>query len=798
VPRRAPAHLFTALLLFAARPAAAAEPFGRDVYYFGDLHAHSGYSGDAGSSDLVGTCDGSCGAFADLFTTARANDLDFVAITDHVNGSAALSASEFDILNAAVLAAHDPADGFVTLPAAEVWFTERSTGDRIGHKTLLLFGDDTTLAGLSVADVRVASGTAVDSCEAIWDWMDSLVAGFGDALLLPHHPSVRMPMQTDWGCYDPTYEPAVEIYSEHGNGLDDGAYDAPGEGIYADSTTLSALDPDTYGLMLGFIAGTDSHDSRPGGVCDTDTEQPTHLYGGGLTVAVLDAAEAFDRAAIHTAIVDHRTYVTTGPLLPMSVSWSANGRVLGGLGEAVSAPASFDLDVEVTVPVDRARYVTAVDVVGPDTTWSLTDDGAGEWTGAVPAGEVPAWLFVAVEIDGAAWYAPEGCDDGGDDVEWLWGSPSPLTLWEDDADADGVSSLADDCDDGDAAVYPGAAEVWYDGVDQNCDRADDYDQDADGDRATGWGGDCDDTDPTIHGGATDTWYDGTDTNCDGADDYDQDADGARALGWGDDCDDVDASVYPGAPDAWYDGTDSDCDRADDYDQDGDGQRRLGEGLDCDDTDPATFSGALEVWYDGVDQDCDAGSDYDQDADGFEVDAGGDCDDTRADVSPAAVDTWYDGLDQDCDGANDYDQDADGFEADTGGDCDDTRADVSPAAVDTWYDGLDQDCDGANDYDQDADGFEADTGGDCDDTRADVSPAAAERWYDGFDQDCDAADDYDQDADGVRFLLDCDDTDPARGPCPSAVTVGCATTSGPSTLAPLLLAGLLLTRRRARG
>jgi hypothetical protein len=44
-----------------------------------------------------------------------------------------------------------------------------------------------------------------------------------------------------------------------------------------------------------------------------------------------------------------------------------------------------------------------------------------------------------------------------------------------DADADGFSVAAGDCDDTDASVNPGAAEVWYDGVDQNCDGANDND-----------------------------------------------------------------------------------------------------------------------------------------------------------------------------------------------------------------------------------------------------------------------------------------------------------------------------------
>ncbi len=59
-----------------------------------------------------------------------------------------------------------------------------------------------------------------------------------------------------------------------------------------------------------------------------------------------------------------------------------------------------------------------------------------------------------------------------------------------DTDLDGFDSNAD-CDDDDASVYPGAADVWYDGVDTNCDGAADDDQDADG---VVLANDCDDTD----------------------------------------------------------------------------------------------------------------------------------------------------------------------------------------------------------------------------------------------------------------------------------------------------------------
>jgi len=93
-----------------------------------------------------------------------------------------------------------------------------------------------------------------------------------------------------------------------------------------------------------------------------------------------------------------------------------------------------------------------------------------------------------------------------------------------------------DCDDGNSAIYPGADEIWYDGIDSNCDGGDDYDQDGDGFCSRDDGGscpiekdDCNDLQPLINPDADDIWYDGIDSDCDGANDYDQDGDGVSVL-----------------------------------------------------------------------------------------------------------------------------------------------------------------------------------------------------------------------------------------------------------------------------
>ncbi|MFY7970829.1 MAG: MopE-related protein, partial [Flavobacteriales bacterium] len=417
--------------------------------------------------------------------------------------------------------------------------------------------------------------------------------------------------------------------------------------------------------------------------------------------------------------------------------------------------------------------------------------------------------------------ATELCDALDNDCDFVIDNGLTLTTYYLDFDGDGFGDLGatqdacvqptgyvtdnTDCDDNNAASFPGNPEVC-DGIDNDCDFVIDngftltvYYADLDGD---GFGDpnntidacaapsgyvtdftDCDDTNADIYPGAAEL-CDGLDNDCDEVIDnglpgstYYADLDGD---GFGDpnnsvdacvqptgyvtdntDCDDANAASFPGNPEI-CDGIDNDCDFVIDNgftlttffaDLDGDGfgdpnntldacaapTGYVSDNTDCDDANAASFPGNPEV-CDGIDNDCDFVIDNgftltpfyaDLDGDGYgdpnnTVDAcaapsgyvsdNTDCDDTQNTIYPGAVELC-DGFDNNCD----------------------TQIDEG-LTLTTYY--ADLDGDGYGDPNQAEDACSQPTGyvtdnTDCDDTNAAIFPGNPE-VCDGLDNNCDTA------------------------------------------------------------
>ena len=209
-------------------------------------------------------------------------------------------------------------------------------------------------------------------------------------------------------------------------------------------------------------------------------------------------------------------------------------------------------------------------------------------------------------------FALVGCDKGDDSSGGGGGGGDDSNPpGNEDADNDGYD-VTEDCNDGDAAINPGATEVC-DGVDNDCadgvdvgatDATDYY---ADGD-ADGYGA----------GKAT--------ASCDAI---------AGQVANGDDCDDANAAVNPAAVEICDDlDADEDCDSLID-----------------DEDDSLDTSTATEVAYVDGDGDgygtgkktavCDVGAGYSL--------TPGDCDDASIAANPGAAEVCGDAVDDDCDG-----------------------------------------------------------------------------------------------------------------------------------------------------
>ncbi len=378
----------------------------------------------------------------------------------------------------------------------------------------------------------------------------------------------------------------------------------------------------------------------------------SYTYSGESLEMVQTQAWQRDGSAVR---VNYHLTAGTSALSHLAVYFEVDPDPDGGAGDYTTQNDVLDTDGDgfddLVVSVSNAEGYTlafgacspATQHLGHNATWSyatpsanptLTDNEGAAADSAMGIQMAPGVTMAPGDEGDLTFVVIEGTSL--DDVEAQWAATDLCGSC--DADRDGHQSTwcgGDDCDDDAANAYPGAREVWYDGVDEDCNGGSDYDQDGDGYELAS---DCDDTDSAAYPGAPDPMYDGVDSNCDGQSDYDADGDGYDSDEFGgDDCNDHDAAIHPGATEIYYDDIDQDCDGNDD-DADGDG---FDSPLDCDDTNPDIYPGAPGVNGDGVDSDCDGSDDdvaasTDDTAGAIKVDGGCACATGGGNAAGAAV------------------------------------------------------------------------------------------------------------------------------------------------------------------
>ncbi len=577
-----------------------------------------------------------------------------------------------------------------------------------------------------------------------------------DAGISPGAPEVCDGVDND--CDEEIDENAIDASTFFGDSDGDGfggstfsvdACDAP-QGYVETSDDCNDLDPDSHPGADEFCDGTDNDCD---GFLDEDdaVDASTWYYdadgdGWGLTGATETACDAPRDHVSHDGDCDDGDPAFHPGALEADCSDPNDYNCDGSVGYADADNDGYAAcedcdDVDSTSHPDGVEICDGAD---NDCDGSIDDDAQ----------------------DAATWYADADGDGHGGSQVSLVQCAAP----------GGYVSSSDDCDDLDAASYPGASEV--------CDAAD---NDCDGD---------------VDEGVGSTWY--ADDDADGYGNGSVSATACNApsgyVGNALDCDDFNAATHPGSYEI-CDGADNDCDGSVDedainathwyVDADGDGYGSsasattacsqpsgyAGNDADCNDADAGVSPGATET-CDAVDNDCDGTVDEagasgattwyaDLDGDGYGNAAsstsacsqpGGhiadntDCDDTSATTNPGGTEVC-DFIDNNCDGTIDEDTatdavtwyqdgDGDGYGntnipvtacnqpsgyVNNGDDCDDSSTNTSPGLSETC-DGLDNNCDGNTDENLLGQGALC-AAGDCQDILDDGNTTSGTHWID---------------------------------------------------------------------
>lgn len=344
-------------LVLACRPAA---DTGRETpapyrVVWADLHAHTNLSMDGCEAPDAGCRPRSTPA-ADALQNAVEAGLDVVALTDHaefLEHQDLASGVVTNIWDATRTEVDAAPDGLVAFAGYE--WTAHCAGAQNIHRTVVLEDPSACDAWRAPSCVLPARkeqlghevytenpSAKISHSDALQLWMDDVpsVEGCSDTRWIGfvHHPGLTTPAGVDWANPGPLLarELLVEIYSEHGSSE---CRELDGDCAWEVNTAFHAPEGSIHAMLaeghrMGFLAGTDSHDGRPGSIdapgpsgqyVDTDDDGladsvTLHHSRGGITGILLLPGEPLDRATVFDALEDRRTVATSHPFDPMVIA----------------------------------------------------------------------------------------------------------------------------------------------------------------------------------------------------------------------------------------------------------------------------------------------------------------------------------------------------------------------------------------------------------------------------------------------------------------------------------------------